>query len=387
MRRLPIPHRHALLGVTYLLILGLLLALSVAAYRKALPWQRAVKVTLTTAAPGLELNPRSDVKFQGAIVGEVRTITASGGRAVVELALDESMLRYLPANVDAAIIPKTLFGEKYVDLRLPSEPVEARLAEGDTISQTTSAVELGQVFRQLVPILRAVRPDQLSVTLTNLADALDGRGEQIARTISRLDRFLGRIDPYLETFLEDLDLLAGTADVYSAATDDLMQLLDSSSALTTEVLLRGEDRLRAFLDGLSELSEIARTTLAENAGNLDRLTGESRRLLELLDSYSVALPCFLQALHDGEILANQVFGSRGPFTNLTLDLFVDRDPYRSPQDLPGNPNSDANDSNLPEGVPGFGPRCVQYASYVYGLTSPAPYSEPLPGYTPPGSSR
>lgn len=373
--------------MAYVVLLGLLLGFAVAAYRKALPWQDAVTVRLTTSAPGLELNPRSDVKFQGAIVGEVRSISASGGRAVVELALDDSMLRYLPANVDAAIIPKTLFGEKYVDLRLPAEPVSARLSEGDEITQTTTAVELGQVFRQLVPILRAVRPDQLSVVLTNLASALDGRGEQIARTLRQLDTFLGRVDPYLETFLEDLDLLAGTADIYSASTDDLRQLLDSSSALTTQVLLRGEDRLRAFLDGLADLSVLARETLADNGDNLDRLSADSRRLLALLDSYSVALPCFLQALHDGEILANQVFGARGPFTNLTLDLFVDRDPYRNPRDLPSSPSSDANDANLPDGVPGFGPRCVQYASYVYGLKSPAPYSQPLPGSAMPGGSR
>ncbi|WP_183094452.1 MCE family protein [Nocardioides stalactiti] len=377
-------HGRAALGLAYLLVLALLVTVCIAAYRKALPWQRSVMVELVTTSPGLELNPQSDVKFQGARVGEVRRVVSDGTKASVELAIDPEFMELLPANVDAAIIPKTLFGEKFVDLRLPERPSDALLAEGDIITPSATSVELGEVFRRLVPVLRAVRPDELSVVLTNFAEAVEGRGAQLGQTVTTVATFLRRLDPHLEMLLSDLDLLAGTADVFAAASGDLERLLRSVNDLSADVAVAGEDDLGAFLDGLDDLATTVRGVLRRNGDEIGRLSSDARRLLELLDEYAVALPCFLQALHDGDILANQVFGARGPFANLTLNLLVDRPAYRFPEDLPGQPGSDASNDMLPDAVQEWGPHCARYASYQLGLSDPAPYSQLLPGSLPEG---
>lgn len=378
-------HARAALGLCYLLVLALLVALCVAAYQKALPWQGAVLVTLTTSSPGLELNPQSDVKFQGAIVGEVRSIVSDGGLATVELALDPGYIDQLPSNIDAAIIPKTLFGEKYVDLRLPEHPDDVHLAAGDMVRSSATSVELGQVFGRLLPVLRAVRPDELSTVLTTIAEAVEGRGPQLARTATTVESFLERIDPHLQTLLNDLDLLGRTASIYSSSAQDISRLLTSVSSLSEDVAVAGEDDLRSFLDGLSTLAATSRQLLHDSGDDLGHLTADARALLALLDEYSVALPCFLQALHDGDILANQVFGARGPFANLTLDFLVDRPAYAYPDDAPGQPGSDASNGVLPGIVPQWGPHCARYASYQLGLEDPAPYSQLLPGVLPQGA--
>src|SRR2546421_8324797 len=193
-------HAHArpLQGLAYLAVLALLVAASVAAYTKSLPWQRSVAVILPAPSAGLEMEPLADVKLQGGItVGEVREITSDGTGATLHLALNPSMVHLIPANVDARIVPKTLFGAKYVDLVLPRRPATERISGGDVIRQSVNSVEIGQLYAKLVPILQALDPQQLSVTLDAMAQALQGRGAELGQTIELLHRYLGGLNPYL----------------------------------------------------------------------------------------------------------------------------------------------------------------------------------------------
>lgn len=372
-------HSRPLLGLAYLVILALLVAASVAAYRKDLPWQRTAQVTLTTTTPGLELNPQSDVKLQGLRVGEVRKIRSNGRSATVVIALDKDKLDLIPANIDAAIIPKTLFGEKFVDLRVPEQAASARIAAGDSIRQSTTSVELGTVFSRLVPILRTLKPEELSVMLTSLADALDGRGATLARTLNQVRGLADKLGPHMDTLTHDIRQLAATADIYSAGAPDLIRMLASTSAISSELLVPGEKDLSTFLDQVTNTADQAGEVLAENAADLVTLTGDARAVLALLDEYSSGLPCLLKGLHTGDILANQATGARGPFVNLTVDLITAHKPYRYPDDLPSNPGSDAHNSNLPDSVPRWGPHCPEFASYVSKLRDVAPYSQSMPG--------
>lgn len=381
-------HAKPLAGVAYLVLLALLVTLSIKIFTKDLPWQSAARVTLRTSTPGLELNPNSDVKFQGLRMGEVREITSDGRTATIELALDKDKLDLIPANIDAAIIPKTLFGEKYVDLRLPAEPATSRLVAGGEIQQSTTSVEIGTLFNNLVPVLEAMKPEQLSVVLNSLAQAVDGRGETLARGLNQLQDFLIEVNPNLETFTRDIGQFAKTADIYADSAPDLLRLLSSAAGISRELLVPQEKEFGDFLDQVIATSDDTKAVLAENANNLIRLSGRSRPVLALLDEYSKALPCFLKGLHTFGILSNQAIGARGPFTNLIVDVFAENEPYTNPDDLPRSPTSDGNDANLPEDVPGFEPHCPQFSEEVLALRDVAPYSQSLPGLalTPPGST-
>lgn len=374
-------HAKPLAGLGYLVLLAVLIATSIFAYEKRLPWQDAATITLTTSTPGLELNPHSDVKFQGLRVGEVRTITSDGRSARIEMALDKGKLDLIPANVDAAIVPKTLFGEKYVDLRLPARPSSARLVAGGAIAQSTTSVEISQLFSRLVPVLQALEPAQLSVVLTSLATALDGRGEELARTFNQLQEFLGEVDPHLETFTHDIGQFAKTSEVYARATPDLVKLLDASAGISSELLVPKEKSFAAFLDQVSGTSKDVKQVLATNTVNLIKLSGRSRPVLKVLAEYSSALPCFLEGLHTADILANHAIGGEGPFTKLMIDVIVQNKPYTYPDDLASNPTSDGNNANLPFDVPSWKPHCPEFSSEVLALKDIAPNEQLLDGLT------
>jgi phospholipid/cholesterol/gamma-HCH transport system substrate-binding protein len=372
-------HSKPLAGVVYLLLIALLVWASIAAFEKKLPWQGAASITLRTSAPGLELNPHSDVKFQGLRVGEVRSISSDGRNATIRLALDDSALKMLPANVDAAIVPKTLFGEKYVDLRLPKEPTGARLVAGGEIRQSTTSVEIGTLFTHLVPVLDALKPQQLSIILNSLAQALDGRGATLARDFNQFQSFLVKLDPHLGTFTHDIGQFGRTADIYAASAPDLLTLLSSAAGISRELLVPQEKSFAASLDQVTATSDDLKHVLARNADNLIRLSGRSRDVLKVLDDYSTALPCLLTGLHRFSILTDQALGARGPFTNLIIDVISNNGPYKNPQDLPSNPRSDGNNANLPFGIPGWAPHCAQFSSEVLALKDAAPNSETLMG--------
>ena len=83
--------------------------------------------------------------------------------------------------MSARIVPKTLFGEKYVALQVPQRPSARSIRAGDVISESRVAIEVEKVLSDIYPLLRTVQPAQLNYTLTALADALEGRGDEAGR--------------------------------------------------------------------------------------------------------------------------------------------------------------------------------------------------------------
>lgn len=372
-------HSKVISGLAYIALIVVLITLSIKAFEKKLPWQAAATVTLRTATPGLELNPHSDVKLQGLRVGEVKRIDSDGRTATIELAIEKDKLDLIPSNIDAAIVPKTLFGEKFVDLRLPQQPSTSRLIAGGEIQQSTTSVEIGELFSNLVPVLDALKPEQLSVILNSLAQAVDGRGATLARSLDQLQRFLVKVDPHLETFTRDIALFARTTDLYADSAPEILQLLDAAAGISRELLIPQETQFSDVLDQVIETSGDTEQVLATNAENLVRLSGRSRAVLALLEEYSSALPCFLKGLHTFSILSNQAIGTRGPFTNLIIDVVSNNAPYTNPVDLPGTDGNDANNDELPPGVTSWEPHCPRFTDEVLALKDVPPNSQPFNG--------
>lgn len=369
-------HVRPLLGLGYLVVVALLVAASIGAYNKSLPWQRTARVTFQTQQVGLGLQAQSDVKFQGQRVGEVREVTTTGTQATVTLAIDPALIGTIPADVDALVVPKTLFGDKFVDLRTGPEPTTERLEDGATIEQSTTAVELGEIFDRLVPVLETLQPQRLASVLSSLADALDGRGADIARAVSTTERLLTRLEPSYGDLVADVRLLAETADVYADAGPDLLSVLDDGAALARDNLVPHEADLAALLDAVVGTSITTEQVLRENRDQIVQLVGRARPVLEVLEHYSDEVPCVLAALEAGNKLANLASGVRGPYIALSVDMIVDQPAYTYPDDLPSNPSSDAHVSNLPDAVPGWEPHCPVLPDRVTALgDTPAPYSQ------------
>src|SRR5688500_3646257 len=182
--------KQRLVGLVFLLVLALLVALTVLMYQKA--FSPVMTVVLEADRAGNQLSQGADVKARGLIVGEVRKITSTGDGARIELAIDEQHEGLLPSDVTAQLLPKTLFGEKFVALEPPPGSRAEPRADGDVIDQDRSetARETATALDNLLPLLQTLKPQQLSVTLNALSSALRGRGDQLGENLETVDAYL-----------------------------------------------------------------------------------------------------------------------------------------------------------------------------------------------------
>ncbi len=284
---------HRFLGVVFigLLVLGVWLVNAVFT-QKFIDFDR---VALATNTAGLNLPEKADVKVRGVIVGQVMKVEAEGEGAALELGIKPDKIQAIPANVSAAILPKTLFGEKYIELNIPQDPASEPLKDGDKIDQTKLPIEVEKVLNDLYPLLRTVQPAELNYTLNALANALEGRGEKIGESFVTLDGYLKRLNPQIPALIEDIKLLATVTDTYA---DVFPQLADTlrNTVKTGNTLVSREQKLKAFLNDLTAFSNTTKAFLDDNGDNIVRLGQLSEPILALLRRYSGTFPCLLEGI-------------------------------------------------------------------------------------------
>ncbi|MGP4015279.1 MCE family protein [Saccharopolyspora sp. 5N708] len=354
--------RRRVLGIAFLLCISLFISLTVAIYEKA--FASSVDVVLKAASTGNQLLPESDVKVRGMVVGRVVSVKSTGDGAELRLALDPEQAEQLPSNVSARLLPRTLFGERYVSLEVPEHAAATPLASGDVIEQdrTRAGIELEQVLADTMPVLQAVHPDDLAVTLNALDQALAGRGKPLGETLSQLNTYLDGLNPSVPDLRKNLQELVGVAQTYEQAAPDVLEALDNFST-TARTLVAQRANLTALTGQLTSTSGDLTTFLRDNRSNIIQLGESQRPTLDVLAKYAPEYPCFLQEMAEFVPRIRQAFGagSAEPGLHITLKVVAHRGKYI--------PNQDE-----PEFADKRGPRC-------YNLT---PQPDPVPEYPPDG---
>ncbi|ATE53758.1 MCE family protein [Actinosynnema pretiosum] len=312
--------RQRLAGLLFAVLLLGTCALSTAVYLGA--FRGEAPVLLRTDRVGNQLQVGSEVKLLGVPIGRVRAVRATGDGAEIELGIDPEQVGLVPGNTTARLLPKTLFGERYVSLEAPARPSGA-LAAGDVIDQDRSgaAVELERVLADLMPTLQAVRPDKLSTALTSIATALRGRGEHLGDTVVELDEHLRAFAPDLPALTEDLGKLAGVAEVYAGAGDDLVSAL-ADATTTSRTLARQRADLAALHRNLTTAADDLTGFVSANSGNLVALAGSARPSLELFAEHAPSYRCVLRAVDRLRPAVDQALGEGGDQPGLHGELVV-----------------------------------------------------------------
>jgi phospholipid/cholesterol/gamma-HCH transport system substrate-binding protein len=322
--------RHRMLGTGFAVVLAALLGLSVLVYRKA--FTDVDTVTLHTDHTGMQLSEGADVKLRGVVVGEVRSIRADGQKAILELALDPVQRKLVPADVTARLLPKTLFGERYVALQSTTS-AGGSITDGALIEQdrTSAAIELERVLDNALPLLQAIKPDKLAAVLGALAYGLEGRGERLGRDLENLDTFLTALNERMPVIAEDVRRLVEVLEVYDAAAPDLIAVLrDATVTMTTIAQQRAQ--LADFLSHTTGLAVQGRDFLDRYDDRLIQVGRVSRPVLELLAAYAPEYPCLLRGLVGLQPRAEQVFASGR--MHITLEATKDGGKYEAGRDEP-----------------------------------------------------
>ncbi|MFE8959511.1 MCE family protein [Streptomyces iakyrus] len=336
--------RLRLYGVVFIAVLALLLSLSVAVYRQA--FTPVVRITLEADSLGNQLDPRADVKLRGLLVGEVREVRADGTKATLDIALKPEHVDRIPSDVHARLLPKTLFGEKYIDLVPPRGSSGRPIRAGDVITQdrTRVGIEVQQLMNDLLPLLRTVQPGKLNATLSAFATALEGRGDRIGDNLTRVEAYLRRLNPHLPSLQEDIARFADVAEVYGEAAPDLMEIL-RNTVTTSRTIVEQKDRLAAALTTTATVAGTADDFLDANGDRLITLGRVSRPTLELFARYSPQYPCLLAGLVRQEKASEEAF--RGGKMHITLEVVRPRGAYEPGEEPRYGERSGPNCRDLP----------------------------------------
>lgn len=299
--------RRRLVGVVFLGVLGLLIWLSVAIYNKT--FTPATMVTLYTDSTGNQMNLNADVMVRGVVVGEVRSITADGSGAELGLAIQPSVARSLPANVTAQMLPTTLFGQRYVNLVIPAEPSAQTLAAEPVIDQDRSAdaIELERVINDLEPMLTEVQPEKLAVTLSAMADALQGNGANLGQTLDEINSYLRQFNPRLPVLDNDIRELVQVTKAYAQAAPGIVQALHDFS-VTSQTVASESANLQSLYSTVTASSQNLTTFLQTNENDIISLSANSVSSLRTLRRYSAEFPCVFTDLVDFIPNMNRVLG-------------------------------------------------------------------------------
>jgi len=324
-----------LLGVFMIALVLALLALCVGVYGKV--FTSSVPVSMQIDQVDNSFSPNAEVRLRGVTVGQVTSVSTDGKLATVSMALQPDEVAHIPANVSARLLPKSLFGERYVALEPPADPSASRIKAGDVITRDrgSDAIQTEQVFNHLLPLLQAVRPADLANTLGALSQALSGRGAQLGDTITLLHKYLSQFNPALPDLTQDVQALPQFSDTYAKAAPDLIKGLKDLTT-TTKTLHSKRDDFADLYSTVHDTADDLREFFDDNGDNLIHLASVSRPTLEMLARYSPEYVCLFKRLADAVPLGKAAFGegTARPALRVTVEIVANRGKFKPHLDEP-----------------------------------------------------
>jgi len=333
MARTPVLERALslkLLGAAFLALVIFFLWVTYAFFTKA--FVDYDDVTLRTDTTGVNLPQNADVKLRGMIVGEVREVEPDGDGVKLVLGMNPQLIKNVPKGVTAQLIPKTLFGEKYVALIPPAGGGDGgeMLQAGDTITKGSVPIEVETLLNDLYPLLDAVDPANLSYTLSAVSSALEGRGTELGETLVTLNSYLKKANPDVPQLITDLTKLGEVSDGYAAALPEIGRLL-RNTVVTGNTIVAKKSQLAAFFDEGTRLADTLTTFTQANGDNLVSLAKETRPVLEMVGDYSTTFPCFLKSM--SQLIPRLDSAFRGGKLHISVELIEQPNAYQADENL------------------------------------------------------
>ncbi len=230
----------------------------------------------------IQVFPAIKVRVLGVDVGVVTDVRTAANGVQVTFRMDDPTTK-LPANVQAAVVPMSLLGERYIQL-FPSYQSGPALQPGSTIplTRTTVPAEPDELLRSLQDYLGALDPETVTRFVENAARAVDGAGED-------LNRLIHSATAVLETL--------------SAKGGDISKLIVELEKLTVALSTR-QQAIGQLIRNYGAVAGTLNQNRAALEGTIDGLNDAAVQLAALLVAHRQPLHFDIQALtRSGQTLA------------------------------------------------------------------------------------
>jgi virulence factor Mce-like protein len=262
----------------------------------------------------------ADVRIAGIQVGKVLAVmtTSSGARVTFGL---EPGKGYDPVFTDGTVLirPKSLQGEKYVDLQRGVSNVE--IADGGLLpqSQAFTQVEVDQVLNSSDAKTRAA----MSASIIALGQGVKGRGADLNATIPELRRIAEHLTSVSSRFTDrtaQIDhILVDTDTILTTLSDEHAQLatLLQSADNVTGTIAQNDNHLAGLLNGAGNTFSLLNDAVSQqgNDQNIRTSIEQLPAMLSKLDTF------FTLTNHDlNAIVPSLLLGQQFGFPNSVLTV-------------------------------------------------------------------
>jgi len=307
------PYRVA--GVIVFLVAALVLWLVFLQYKG--DFTEKTKLTMLSDRAGLVMDPGSKVTYNGVQIGRVAQINEieRDGKPAAKFSLEvyPKYLRLIPANVDARIVATTVFGEKYVSMTSPKNPLPQRITSSNVIDARSVTTEINTLFQTITQIAEKVDPVKVNLTLSAAAQALSGLGDKFGQSIINGSASLDEVNPRMPIIRHDIQQLANLGDTYADASPDLLNFLNNASTTAHTIHAQEKDLDRALL-AASGFGATGADIFNRGGPYLARGAKDLVPSSQLLDTYSPEVYCAIRNLHDGEPKVAAFAGGRNGYS-------------------------------------------------------------------------
>ena len=249
-----------------------------------------LKATFAKAGQGLQKG--SDVKIRGVNVGKVQSVKLVDGHALVSMQINHATK--IPTTATATVRPKTLFGEKFVDVALgdgegkgPYYSKSGELLDKCDKSKqpehscAVGGFELEQVLGDAYPLLSKIDAGELFTVIDTLAQGGNGLGPAINRQIANGQKVLDVMaahDADTRQFLTDLATLS---DQLGVRAQDLVSAANDLNVALPTLNARG-DKLTTLLQQTARVSDDVADLLQNNKAFIDKSFAGGQQVLDTI---------------------------------------------------------------------------------------------------------
>lgn len=274
------------------------------------------------------------VLLGGVRVGQVDKVGLENGEVMVEFTVKTDV--ELGDETGAAIRVKTLLGSKYLSL---APAGEGQLAADAVIpnERTTSPFDVTDAFEGLAETSNEVDTDQLTQSLTVLADLTRNTPKEFRNAlagVSALSSNLAARDDEINSLLVNLKRVSTVLD---DRDDDIIKLMKDSDVLFRSLVER-RDQIHAVLVATSQLSDQLTRLVRQSRADLKPALDQLKSVLDVINKNEDNLDASLRLMAPFyRVFANTL--GNGPW----FDTYI--------QNLPPVPNLGAGTDILTGGNP------------------------------------
>ena len=297
------------------------------------------RITLTALASrsGLVLDRGAKVTYNGVEIGRVGSISEveRNGQPAAKLLLEiaPKYAGLIALNVNAEITATTVFGNKYVSLSSPKQPVARKVTPADIIVVGSETTEFNTLFETVMQISEKVDPVKVNLTLSAVAAALNRQGDKFGASIINGNTILDDINPQMPQIRHDIQRLADLADIYGDASPDLWSALDNA-VTTARTFNQQKKELDAALLAAVGVGNTGADIIDQSRSDLQHAVSDLVPVTQLLDTYSPELYCLFH--HGAEVLPKVTDGESGNgyAVRVTGTILGGTNAYVYPDNLP-----------------------------------------------------